>query len=119
MPLSAKFRPDHMSRETRAVGEVEPVDKKCPRSSPCTSHSSCPVATEKFKKLTELDRESKEYVELARDIKLKVCNKKEKAVCCDPEPGEGGEGGNPKDRISRNLFRLLILRLSLEEQKLH
>merc|ERR1739838_574342 len=93
IPMSAQMTPDHMSRVTRATGEVEPVDKKCPQNSPCMSHKSCPVATEKFKKLTKLDRESKEYVELARDIKLQVCNKKEKAVCCEPESGEGGEGG--------------------------
>merc|ERR1739838_1197665 len=59
IPMSAQMTPDHMSRVTRATGEVEPVDKKCPQNSPCMSHKSCPVATEKFKKLTKLDRESK------------------------------------------------------------
>ena len=35
-----------------------------------------------------MDRDSKEYGELASNIKLQVCNKAEKAVCCQPEPEE-------------------------------
>ena len=57
------------------------------------SHNSCPFALEQFQTLSKLDRESKEYVELATNIKLKVCNKKEKAVCCQPKPEEGEEKG--------------------------
>jgi hypothetical protein len=75
------------SRQERKVDEIESVDKNCPRNSPCMSHSSCPFAMEQFQQLSKLD--SKEYVELARNIKLQVCNKKEKAVCCQPEPEEG------------------------------
>ena len=44
---------------------------------------------EQFQQLSKLDRESKEYVDLASTIKLQVCNKKEKAVCCQPKPQAG------------------------------
>ena len=73
------------SRQERSAEEVESVDKKCPRSSPCMAHNSCPFALEQFQKLSKLDRESKEYVELATNIKLKVC--------CQPKPEEGEEKG--------------------------
>ena len=53
------------------------------------SHNSCPFAKEQFQQLIKLDRESREYLELASSIKLQICNKKEKAVCCQPEPEEG------------------------------
>ena len=77
------------SRQEREVNEIESVDKNCPRNSACMSHNSCPFAMDQFQQLSKLDRESKEYVELASSIKLQVCNKKEKAVCCQPEPEEG------------------------------
>ena len=77
------------SRQERNVNEIKSVDKNCPRNSPCMPHNSCPFALEQFQQLSKLDRESKEYVELASSIKLQVCNKKEKAVCCQPEPREG------------------------------
>ena len=76
-------------RQERKIDEIESVDKNCPRNSACMSHNSCPFAMEQFQQLSKLDRESKEYVELASSIKLQVCNKKEKAVCCQPEPKEG------------------------------
>ena len=52
-------------------------------------HSYFRFAMDQFQQLSKLDRESKEYVELASSIKLQVCNKKEKAVCCQPESKEG------------------------------
>ena len=78
-----------VSRQERKVNEIESVDKECPRNSPCMSQNSCPFAKEQFQQLSKLDRESMDYLELASSIKLQVCNKKEKAVCCQPEPEEG------------------------------
>ena len=78
-----------VKRRRQSAGEIESVDKNCPRNSPCVSHDSCPFALEQFQQLSKMDRDSKEYGELASNIKLQVCNKAEKAVCCQPEPEEG------------------------------
>ena len=71
-----------------AYSGVDPVDKRCPPESPCTLHDQCPIAVTQFQKLSQLDKESKEYEDLASQVRLSVCNKMERAVCCQHNQGE-------------------------------
>ena len=78
--------------ETQSLDIVTSTQgKACPDDKQCATRDSCPYWIEKFQELTNLARGTAKD-KLVTNMRSSICNKKEKALCCQKE--EKGQAVN-------------------------
>lgn len=66
-------------------------DIPCDSGMECRNVKECKNFAEQKDRLRVLDKNTEEYREIIGDLKRRVCNKKEKKVCCETELSEDVE----------------------------
>ena len=70
-----------------ASAEIDPVDKPCEGNISCLANTECKFFKEVHSKMRAMAKGSSERKEMVTKLKGMVCNKAERAVCCEDGPG--------------------------------